>query len=73
MNLDRWNEFEQPYINQVVTDLEKEVWKRQAEVDKLHKKIEQIRSECKHEYKLYAKGMYDDFFRCQLCGDNIEK
>ena len=72
--MNTYNRYEkfQAYDNQKIHELEalsSVLRKRQIEVEK---EINEIQSACNHTYNFVCSGMHKDFYKCILCGHEIE-
>ena len=56
------------HSNEQIKSLYVELDKVQQEVIRIAKQIDDIQDNCVHEYKLVAKGMYEDAYSCEKCG-----
>ena len=68
-----YDDFKDHTDSQGVRDLETKLDKALDKVDSIKKKIEEAYKKCGHIYLLWAKGMYDDTYRCRKCGHFSEK
>lgn len=56
------------YNNVRLKALEQEKIKHQIEYKRMEKEIEDIRNNCDHELLFVSTGMYDDLYKCRICG-----
>ena len=56
-----------------IKNLEKEKMDNLNAIKKIENKIKKIQSDCSHEYKFVARGMYEDAYTCCKCGHDFWK
>ena len=74
MSKERWNyKIESKEIRKLENMLIEERNRTAGIQDLIQQRIEEIRNNCKHNYKLCSSELYDDEYICQICGNEIIK
>lgn len=68
----REKKFRYPIENQEVMDTFEKIFQIENNTKELNKRIEEIQSTCDHEYLFNGGCGYEDSYKCQKCGKEIE-
>jgi hypothetical protein len=60
------------FDNQKVVDLTRQYEKLKQQQGAVWFEIQKIYDNCDHQYKFVCSGPYEDFYRCSICGHEIE-
>jgi len=74
MSKERWNnKIESKEIRKLESMLIEERNRTAGIQGPIQQRIEEIRNNCKHDYKLCWSGEYEDEYICQICGNETIK
>jgi len=61
------------YVSVEIKAADEKIHEMKKEIKRLEESVYNLRSRCIHEYMFSSMGMYEDNYRCRICGEESER